>query len=241
MNTKAASRLLLKNRDVNNREFWYWLKPNQPASKKDANKFMLASILDYQMRAETVWENARRLTEDVLKDPDDLWHKITSVSLDEWQAKRKQYSLHRFPKGHERVWIIGKRIAQQYEGDARKIWEGQSIHIALDRLNSLGVGEQLSRMIIGGLMDTGHIKGKGDVKVDIHVRRVLGRILQGQQFSESQISKVIELTQEMSPENPWLLDRPLYMLGKQLCKASSPNCTECFMKPECEYYKSISL
>jgi hypothetical protein len=37
MNTKAASQLLLENRDMGNRDFWYWLKPNQPASRKDAN------------------------------------------------------------------------------------------------------------------------------------------------------------------------------------------------------------
>jgi len=237
MNTRAVSQLLLKNRGGETIDFWYWLKPNQTASKKDANKFILASILDYQMLSEVVWENARRLAEDVFNDPDNLWDKITSISLDEWRARRKEYSLHRFPKGHERVWTIGKRIVQQYEGDARKIWEGQSIESTLCRLNDLGVGEQISRMVVGGLFDTGQIKGKADVKVDRHVRRVLGRILQGREFSEGQIDKVIGITREMYPDNPWLLDRPLYLLGKQLCTANLPKCSDCFMNPECTHYK----
>ncbi|MBL1130798.1 MAG: hypothetical protein D8M54_20165 [Chloroflexi bacterium] len=234
---QTTSLLLLENRGGENSDFWYWLKPGQAASKKDANKFMLAAILDYQMRAETVWENARRLSEDILKDPDDLWHAITAVSLDEWQEKRKEYSLHRFPKGHERVWNIGKRIVQQYEGDVRKIWKEQSIEATLYRLNDLGVGEQISRMVVGGLLDTGQIEGKGDVKVDIHVRRVLGRILRGHEFSQQEIGQVIEITRQMNPDNPWLLDRPLYLLGKQVCQASNPECSDCFMNPDCAYFR----
>lgn len=237
---QTTSLLLLENRSDVNDDFWYWLKPSQRASKREANKFMLASILDWQMRVEIVWENARRLSEDILKDPENLWHEITSVSLDEWEAKRKEYSLHRFSRGHNRVWIIGKRIVQQYEGDARKIWQGQSIEATLYRLNDLGAGEQISRMIVGGLIDTGQIEGKGDVKVDVHVRRVLGRILRGSEFSPLEVSQVVEITREMNPDNPWLLDRPLYLLGKQLCQASDPDCLDCFMKTECVYFRANS-
>ncbi len=143
MDNKAqtVARMLLANwrEDA---DFWYWLKPKQAPSIRDANKFFLASILDYQMRAETVWENARRLAEDVLDDPEWLWHRITSVSLDEWMAKRTEYSLHRFPKGHERVWTIGKRVVEHYRGDARAIWEGQSVEATLYRLRELRVGPQ---------------------------------------------------------------------------------------------------
>jgi endonuclease III len=237
LNTQKVLQLLLKNRGGEDSDFWYWLKPNQLVSRKDANKFMLASILDYQMHAEIVWENARRLAEDIFDDPDDLWHKITEISLEAWMAKREEYSLHRFPKAHERVWTIGKRIVQQYEGDTRKIWEGQTIKATHYRLNDLGVGEQISRMVVGGLFDTGQIKGKSDVKVDIHVRRVLGRILHGREFSEQEIDRVIEITRGMNPNNPWLLDRPLYLLGKSLCVASTPKCSSCFLNVECAYHE----
>lgn len=154
-------------------------------------------------------------------------------------SKRTEYSLHRFPKGHERVWTIGKRIIQQYKGDARKIWEGQSIDATLYRLNDLGVGEQISRMVVGALIDTGQVQGKGDVKADIHVRRVLGRVFQGHEFSARDSGKVIDLTREMYPENPWLLDRPLYLLGKQICRPE-PQCGSCYLNRECVYYSNRS-
>ena len=237
MNTKArnVAQILLENRDGEDTDFWYWLRPNQPVSQKDANKFLLASILDYQILAEAAWENARRLAEDILGDPEDLWREITSVTLPEWMSKRTEYSLHRFPKGHERVWTIGKRIVQQYEGDARKIWGNQSIDAILYRLSDLRVGEQISRMVAGALIDTGQITGKGDVKVDVHIRRVLGRVLQGQEFSLQETDKVIELTREMYPDNPWRLDRPLFLLGKQICQAEEPECALCYLQAECAY------
>ena len=234
---QKISRLLIDNRGQD-KGFWYWLKPGQVVSRKDANKFLLGSILDFQMHAEVAWENARRLAEDILGDPEDLWLHIYNVSLSEWNSMRKQYSLHRFPKGHERVWTIGKRIVEQYDGDARKIWESQSIEAAMYRLTDLGVGEQISRMVVGALIDTGQIHGKGDVKVDIHVRRVLGRVLQGEAFVQQDQSIVIQWTRAAYAVNPWMLDRPLYLLGKRLCSASQPQCSECFLKSECEYYKA---
>lgn len=236
--TQEVAQILLKNRGGEDPEFWVWLKPNQPASMKDANKFLLASILDYQIHADTAWGNAKRLSEDVLRDPDKLWHRITSVTLSEWVSKRKEYSLHRFPKGHERVWTIGNRIVQQYYGDARKIWDNQSIDATLYRLNDLRVGEQISRMVVGALIDTGHLKGKGDVKVDVHVRRVLGRAVQGREIPLQETGRVIDLTREMHPDNPWLLDRPLFLLGKQSCEAKKPKCISCFLQSVCTYYNT---
>jgi endonuclease III len=153
--------------------------------------------------------------------------------------KRNAYKLHRFPSGHKRVWTIGKQIVEKYEGDSRKIWNDNSpSDEILHRVEKLGAGEQISRMIVGALIDTKQIEGRGDVKVDIHVRRVLGRILQAEEFSLKQKDKVIEITREMNPENPWLLDRPLYYLGKGLCTATMAWCTNCFIHSKCKYFKT---
>src|SRR5438093_13009704 len=146
---QKISQLLLRNGPKLDVDFWYWLKPNQQPSLKDANKFFLACILDYQIPAERAWDNARRLAVDILKDPEKLWYEITKLTLSDWMAKLKEYSLHRFPKGQERVWNIGKRLAQEYDGDARRIWQNQSIDAIMYRLNDLGVGEQISRMVVG--------------------------------------------------------------------------------------------
>lgn len=218
--------------------FWPWLDKGQRVSKKQANKFMLGCILDYQILVEIAWENARRLSEDVFGDPDDLWPCITNNSKYEWNAKRKEYSLHRFPKAHERVWRIGTEIVNGYDGDARNIWVDQSPNIIIERLNKMNVGEQISRMIVGALCDTEQIQGTGDVKVDIHVRRVLGRLLQGEGFGVKESPAVLDATRKMHPENPWKLDKPLFMLGKNICISSDPECDECYLQKQCASYSN---
>lgn len=95
-------------------------------SKKEANKFFLGAILNYQIKAEKAWENAKRLSEKILGDPESLWEEITKVSLDEWNARKKEYSLHRYPVGHQRVYTIGQQIVRLHQGDARNIWKGHS-------------------------------------------------------------------------------------------------------------------
>jgi len=221
-------------------EFWVWLHRGVVPTRIEANKFLLASILDYQVPSQRAWESARRLAEDILGNPDDVWRAITSVSLDQWMSHRLEYNLHRFPKAHERVWTIGRRIVQQYDGDARRIWEGQSIDAVLYRLSALQVGEQISRMIAGALLDTGLVEGTGQVKVDVHVRRVLGRAVQGREFHFDESVAVTDLTQRMHPENPWLLDRPLFTLGTTICSARDPVCGTCYLSSECCYAAEAS-
>ena len=155
-------------------------------------------------------------------------------SKEEWMDKFHEYSIHRYPKAHERVWRIGSDLIRLYGGDARNIWNGQTIQILLDRLNEIKVGEQIARMIVGALCDTNQIIGVSDVKADIHVRRVLGRILKGDKLSSEEATAE---TRKLFPENPWILDQPLYWLGKNVC-LSKPKCYECYLQRECTYFKA---
>jgi endonuclease III len=91
-------------------------------------------------------------------------------------------------------------------------------------------------MVVGALIDTRKLTGKGDVKVDVHVRRVLGRAVRGHEFLLQETGQVIDLTRSMHPANPWLLDRPLFLLGKQVCEAEEPECSSCFLQSACVHY-----
>ena len=144
--------------------------------KRTANKFLLGCSLDYQMKADVVWENARRLAEDDLGDPRDLWRAILAIPRWNTQSVRRRYNLHRFPAAHARVRKIAQQVIQRYGGDARNIWRGQSPCEIQRRLEQIGVGPQLSRMTAGILSDERQIVGAGELKADIHVRRVLGRV-----------------------------------------------------------------
>jgi endonuclease III len=220
---------------------WPWLQDEdgkiiQKLNKKRANKFLLGCILDYQMKAHVAWDNARRFAEEDLNDPDDLWGVIAKFSASQWNAKLQKYKLHRFPQAHERVWRIARAVREKpYYGDARRIWKGKDPEQVKEELEKIRLGEQLTRMAIGALIDTGHLKGRTDVKADIHVRRVLGRILTGDIISEDDATKT---TRKMFPRNPWRLDSALFQHGRTICKAK-PKCGRCKFSSECVFYELL--
>ena len=233
---QRVARLLLTIRaQEGNTLFWPWLDEldGKPADKKRANKFLLGCILDYQIPAQRAWDNAARLAEQILGDPEDLWDTIAVIPHGEWMSRRESYSLHRFPASHKRVWKIGRQIVNQYQGDARLIWAEQPPAAVTVRLGALGAGEQISRMIAGAVADTKQIEGVGDVKGDRHVCRVLGRVFHGSPLQPKDASSI---ARRIQAQNPWVLDRPLYLIGQQVCFASNPNCAECVLSPECVYF-----
>jgi endonuclease III len=204
----------------------------QPCSKKVANKFLICCLLDYQMDSDLVWRNGYRLVEEILGDPDDVWAAITSASEAEWESKRDQYHLHRFPSGHDRLWHIARRICANYDGDARLIWKGKDSSDVVERLWSVGAGEEISRMIAGALRDCGQISGVGDVKADVHVCRVLGRAVYGDQTDSE---AALQLARQLYPSDPWQLDWPIWELGRTHCHVENPSCSQCYLAPHCAY------
>ncbi len=227
-------------------EMWGWLEKGKRPSKKEANKFFLTCILDYQIKVEFVWSNTKKFVEQTLGDPENLWGFILGHTLDDWKQKKKEYGLHWKKDAHERVWKIGRDVMRQHRGDARAIWEGQEPAAVLVRLHQLGdgkygVGEIIANMIVGALIDTEQIKGVGDVKADTHVRKILGRVFRGYNFGTDEARECTEFARKIYPKNPWLLDQPLYFLGKDTCKEKDPGCPNCFLRQECMYLKKQSL
>ena len=203
--------------------------------KRSANKFMLASILNYQMKAAQVWDSAQWFAEQTLNDPPDLWTAIIKIRKWDTPTVFRRYQLHRFPAAHQRVRRIGKAIVEHYEGDASKIWKKQRPTEILNRLNRMRVGQKISRMIIGTLSDRKQISGVGELAPDIHVRRVLGRVFNGEVASAD---NAIRIAEEMDPRKSWKLDAPLYRLGQSKCKKTHPDCEDCYLREECNYYKA---
>lgn len=230
---RAVAKLLVQKKD-RDPSGWWWISDSglKRLTKKRANKYLLACILDYQMNANTAWEKAERFAEKDLGDPDCLWEEITRASLSTWNENFHVHSLHRFSKAHERVWNIGKRVIEQYAGDARKIWTGLRSRDVVEKLVALGVGPQLSRMTVGGLRDCGWISGPSDVKADRFVKRVLGRVFTGDPMTED---GAILLARRLYPRDPWLLDSGLFQIGQNHCHLSSPGCGECSLRPHCTY------
>jgi endonuclease-3 len=250
--------------------------------KKIANRFLVCCLLDWQMRAGRAWRNGERLVDEILGDPEDLWREITSIEEDVWKSKFTEYKLHRYPAGHNRLWSIGKKIRDKYDGDAGRIWRGKESPAVLLDLLALGAGEQISRMIVGALHDCCQVKDPGDdlsdadrwldaqlealskgtialgemkrnirerilesyrsgliasgrirqVKADVHVCCVLGRVAYGKEMSAPAAT---ELARQLNPMDPWQLDWPLWNVGKDYCTPQNPDCGRCYLAPHCAY------
>ena len=210
-------------------------------SKKIANKFLICCLLDWQSNANVAWQKGENLVEK-LGAPDDVWLTISSFSKQEWDSKYEEYGKpHRFRKGYERLWRIANDICARYDGDARNIWLGKTPFEALVHLWALEAGDQISRMIVGALRDCGQIQGSsGDVKADIHLRRVLGRAVDGEEIRAADAAKVTALTRSLNPADPWQLDWPLWNVGKSYCRPTSPDCPNCYLRPHCVYSRHHS-
>lgn len=233
---KGVRDLLLREEGLSP-EGWWWVgeKGLKSLSKKSANKFLFACIVDYQMKAEVIWQHCADFTQIELADPDSLWEVVASTPLPKWLTRTKKFNLHRFPKAHERLWRIGKRVCEEYDGDARRIWQDRDAAEVVEAFEALGLGPNLSRMATGGLMDTGWIKGRGDVKADIHVCRVIGRVFLGE---AAHPGIAVELARRIYPENPWKIDGPLFQVGQYNCRANAPECSGCILIRYCSYARA---
>lgn len=215
-----------------------WLQRGETPSIRQANKFFLAASISFQFKDETAWENTRRYAEKVVGDPPNLWQFICCQSEKEWKKLTDILKLHRLKMAHGRIWRIANIINKDYQGDARLIWANQTPSEVFSRLQKLvkhGLSENILNMIVGVLLDTGQIKGDGDIHADTHVCRTLGRSINGKEFSLNEAENAIVLARTLYPANPWALDRPLYFLGQSNCYKKAPNCRQCCLSSDCNW------
>ncbi len=130
-----------------------------------------------------------------------------------------------------------QRIAQEYSGDASRIWNDKpsSAELVHRFLEFDGVGPKIATMASNILARDFKVPLSDyysiDVSVDVHLRRVFARL---KLITEGEpIESVVYRARALSPEFPGLLDYPAWEIGRQWCRPSSPRCDECYMAPCC--------
>jgi len=118
---------------------------------------------------------------------------------------------------------------------------GRSYDHALDQVKQQKCLAHVLRSI-SDVVDTKHGRGRSfgkrlqgllrEATHDIHVRRVLGRVFHGRGLSEDEATR---LARDLSPDSPWLVDRPAYLIGKRFCAARNPFCGECPARIRCSH------
>jgi len=198
--------------------------------------FVIACIMDRQIKAERAWEIPYRIRERVGSFEFRRLRKLSKVQIA--RLMRRPTPLHRYPE------TMGKNlhaalalIADKYAGDASGIWKGRpsSAAVVLRFLEFPGVGPKIATMAPNLLVRYFNVPMSDyysiDISVDVHVRRVLTRL--GLVEAGASLEQVVYAARAISPEFPGLIDSPAFRLGREVCRPRKPRCGECYLKRWC--------
>jgi endonuclease III len=97
-----------------------------------------------------------------------------------------------------------------------------------------GVGQNIANMFISLLRRCKDVNFPDiyttNVKADVHVRRVLGRL---GLLTETTDSAVWRTAQRLNPEHPGAIDPALWVIGHDWCHPTRPDCVMCIMRDIC--------
>lgn len=219
---------------------WLWLSGVSPddLTMADANAFICACFLEFRAGKTDVWDNCGYFISDILDNPSNLWHAITAHSPQGWEEQFWEYNLHPEKERHLRLYDIASLMIRYYHGDARQIWADylDQPQEVFNRLKILGLPRSTACLVLGALKDEGYLEGPYDIVGDVVDSRVLGRLVCGIGSGMSSYQARM-MGRMIAPGDPWVLDRPLYVLGMSTC-APGPRCRGCPARSGCVYFIS---
>lgn len=114
-----------------------------------------------------------------------------------------------------------KDLMEKYQGEVPE---------TLEELTSLaGVGRKTANVIRGNIFN------QPSVVVDTHVKRISKKL--GITKEDDPVKVEFELMKEL-PKDHWILwNIQIISLGREICKAPTPKCEECFLTHLCPDYK----
>ena len=104
---------------------------------------------------------------------------------------------------------------------------------SLEELTSLaGVGRKTANVI------RGNIYNEPSIVVDTHVKRISKKL--GLTKEEDPVKVELDLMKAL-PREHWILwNIQLITLGREICKAPTPKCGDCFLQDYCDDYQKRS-
>ena len=213
--------------------------PNADALLNDLTRhphaFVLACIMDRQVKAERAWLIPYRISE---KLPDFSMAVLRRLSRDEVNDLFRQEHLHRFADRMSGVFHAGvQRIGEQYAGHAARIWAGEppSAEVVYRFLEFDGVGPKIGNMAANILAREFKVPFADyfsiDISADVHVRRVFSRL--GLCGADVSVEQVIYKARALHPDFPGMMDLPCWEIGRKWCKSRAPECGGCYMRDLC--------
>jgi endonuclease III len=206
--------------------------------------FVLACIADRQIKTEKAWIIPHRLRERIGSFSMDA---LARLNQEDWRdAMSSPYPLHRFVTGMPRQFhsAIG-RIVSEYNSEASLIWKGKpsSLEVVSRFIQFDGVGPKIANMAANLLVRNFKIEFSDysaiDVSVDVHVRRVFGRL--GLCREDADPHDIIFKARLLSPSFPGLMDKACFDIGREWCGGNRPACERCYLSDVCPSSKAYRL
>lgn len=207
--------------------------------EKYPHAFVLACLMDKQMKAERAWEIPCKVYEELGNFDINYLAELPETIYIDLFLKNKY---HRFNEVEAKNFYKAiQRIKNQYDGDASNIWNGcpSSATVVYKFLEFEGMGIKIATMAANILARQFKIEFSDyysiDISPDVHVRRVLKRL--GYLNENPTIDQVIYKAREINPEFPGLIDYSCWEIGRTYCHETNPECKECPLNCECDNYK----
>lgn len=209
--------------------------------KNDSNAFLFGLISDQSVKAEIAWSLPFRLLERI-KHLD--IERLSSMTIEELtEILKLKPALHRYPSQMSKhIVLASQRLKEQYQGKASKIWEAPANAAEIvNRLKEFsGIGHKKASLGVMLLVrdfgliipDTSSI----DIAYDIHIRRIF---LRSALADKDTAEEVLSAARSLYPDYPGLLTTPFWLVGRNWCHPTNPNCNECPINKGCA--KKIEL
>jgi endonuclease III len=198
--------------------------------------FVLACVMDRQVKAEKAWLIPYRITEKIGGFSMQALVALSRAEL--YRLMTEPEPLHRFVDTMtDHLHSAVQRIKNDYAGYAARIWTGKpsSAEVVYRFLEFEGVGPKIASMAANILAREFKIPFADyysiDISADIHVRRVFARL--GLCAGDASTEQVIYKAKALHPEFPGMMDLPCWEIGRNWCKSRGPECAGCYMKDLC--------
>lgn len=227
-----------------------WSRKRKRFSLKAANVFFVQTMLDQGQRTERASEGAEHLVANYFQGKHGFWaeivraHPKTVAHICRTGFNGTSYASHfqtnKFPR-----WLrsAAHRMQQEYGGDPRRIWTvpGEEVDLISQRLSEFpGIGDNLARMaqflLVRGYGVAGGTKNRSkmSVKLDVLVRRVLARVGITKDEREDS-SSILATLEKLNLHSPADFDASLWVVGREFCSKTDPNCGGCPVEAVCAY------
>lgn len=153
----------------------------------------------------------------------DLFQKYKSLEAfaeaDQSELEKDIHSTGFYRNKAKNIIACARQLVEEYQSELPNDIEALT--------NLAGVGRKTANVI------RGNIYREPSIVVDTHVKRISKRL--GFTKEEDPVKVEFELM-ELLPREQWILyNIQIITLGRSLCTARNPKCTDCFLKEDCRY------